>query len=64
MNSSASHDKRRIVVFCALATMAILSIQLLAATAWTADAANQGPPVVILQLSNDADTDWAVADLV
>ncbi|NHJ12429.1 MAG: hypothetical protein EAX95_02080 [Candidatus Thorarchaeota archaeon] len=64
LNAFGLVDRRKITLFCALAIMAILTMQLVAATAWTADSANQGPSVVILQLSDDADTDWAVADLI
>jgi hypothetical protein len=41
----------------------LLLLQLVAAAAWTSDSVNQGPTVVILQLSDDSDTRWAVADL-
>ncbi|MDF1539460.1 MAG: hypothetical protein P1Q69_11220, partial [Candidatus Thorarchaeota archaeon] len=41
----------------------LLGIQLVAATAWTADTANEGPGIVILQMSDDPDTIWAVKDL-
>jgi hypothetical protein len=59
-----SVDKRFLVLVSAVFVTVVLSMQLLASTAWTADAANAGPSVVILQLSNDEDTDWAVEDLV
>ena len=42
----------------------ILGMQLVAATAWTADMANAGPCVTIIQLSQDPDSDWATNDLV
>ena len=54
---------RSIVVFTTCVVSALLLLQLVAAVAWTADSANMGPPVVILQLSDDSDTRWAVADL-
>jgi hypothetical protein len=57
-------DRRKIVMICALAVTLVLGTQLLAVTAWTADAANQGPGIVILQLSEDSDAKWAVDDLV
>ena len=41
----------------------ILGVQLVAAVAWTADTAHSGPGVTIIQLSQDADTNWAVMDL-
>ena len=56
-------SKKRLVILSSLFVAAILGIQLVAATAWTADAANRGPEVVILQMSQDPDTNWAVQDL-
>ncbi len=51
-------------IACVVLLTIMLGVQLVAATAWTADAANEGPSIVILQLSNDPDTTWAVNDLV
>ena len=63
MNSCPSFvtDKTR---FFAGLTIIILSIQLFAITAWTVDAATDGPRVVVFQLSEDSDTTWAVRDIV
>jgi hypothetical protein len=52
------------VVLCTLSVTLVLGVQLVAATVWQADAANAGPTVVVLQLSNDADTEWATKDLM
>ncbi|MCF2138394.1 MAG: hypothetical protein K9W43_14275 [Candidatus Thorarchaeota archaeon] len=49
---------------CVVLLTIMLGIQLVAVTAWTADAANEGPSIVILQLSDDPDTAWAVNDLM
>jgi len=57
-------DRRKIVMICALAVTLVLGTQLLAVTAWTADAANQGPGIVIVQLSDDPVSDWTVNDLL
>ncbi|MGV9169816.1 MAG: hypothetical protein ACOC38_07755 [Promethearchaeia archaeon] len=51
------------VLFASLITL-ILMTQLVAATAWTADSANDGPSTVVLQLSSDYDTEWATNDLL
>ena len=56
--------KKEVIIFCAVIITAILGFQLAAITAWTADEANQGPGIVILQFSNDRDTNWAVDDLI
>ncbi|MDF1539088.1 MAG: hypothetical protein P1Q69_09300, partial [Candidatus Thorarchaeota archaeon] len=55
--------RRHALLLSAFLVSILLGIQLVAATAWTADAANEGPGIVILQMSNDPDTDWAVKDL-
>ena len=57
-------NKRQLVLACATMVAVVLSMQLVASTAWTADAANAGPSVVILQLSRDDDSAWAVDDLL
>jgi len=56
-------NKKRAIILCAFLVTAVLALQLVAMTAWTANDANSGPGVIILQLSDDEDTDWAVADL-
>jgi hypothetical protein len=56
-------NKRQMIFLCAFLVTAVLAVQLVAVTAWTADNANAGPGIVILQLSGDDDTNWAVADL-
>jgi hypothetical protein len=53
-----------VIFLCAFLVTVVLSMQLVAATAWTADAANAGPGVTIVQLSQDSDSDWATQDLV
>jgi len=60
----AVRSARAIVILCAVSVATILGIQLVASTAWQADAANAGPTVVILQLSGDTDTDWATQELM
>ncbi|MHA1813199.1 MAG: hypothetical protein ACTSYX_07175, partial [Candidatus Thorarchaeota archaeon] len=55
---------RGLTIVRALMITIMLGVQLVAATAWTADAANDGPGVVVLQLSDDPDTQWAVNDLL
>ncbi|MFX0054126.1 MAG: hypothetical protein ACFFAX_01650 [Promethearchaeota archaeon] len=61
--SRGHRSPRSIVVFATCVVSTLLLLQLVAAAAWTADSANMGPPVVILQLADDPDTNWAVADL-
>lgn len=55
--------KKSATVILAAAIGFILMTQIVAVTAWTADSANQGPSIVILELSSDADTRWAMNDL-
>ena len=56
-------SKKRIVSLFAVSVAVILFLQLLAMTAWTADDANRGPSIAIVQLSDDPDSDWAVSDI-
>ena len=63
MELEGRFSRKQVLYLCAILVTVVLSMQLVAATAWTADDANRGPGVVILQLSGDEDTDWAVADL-
>ncbi len=57
-------NERLLVIACAICVTCVLGMQLVAATAWTADVANAGPSVVVLQLSGDPDTQWATDDLL
>ncbi len=63
MRKEKKISRRHAIILSAFLVSVLLGIQLVAATAWTADAANEGPEIVILQMSNDPDTDWAVKDL-
>ncbi len=56
-------SRRHALLLSAIFVSLVLGIQLVAATAWAADAANDGPGIVILQMSDDPDTNWAVRDL-
>ena len=44
-------SKARLVVLASVIVTVILGIQLVAATAWTADGATRGPEIVIIQMS-------------
>jgi hypothetical protein len=55
--------RKSILYFSVTFVTVILGIQLFASVAWAADTANLGPSVTIIQLSQDEDSDWAVADL-
>ncbi|MBN2228201.1 MAG: hypothetical protein JW779_01335 [Candidatus Thorarchaeota archaeon] len=57
-------SKRNVVLLCTTFVTLVLSMQLVATTAWTADVANAGPGVTIVQLSDDSDSDWATQDLI
>jgi hypothetical protein len=57
-------DRRKIVMICALAVTLVLGTQLLAVTAWTADAANTGPRIALVKLSNEKNVEWAMDDLI
>lgn len=63
MRKERKLSKKRLVMILSLTVAVILGIQLVAATAWTADAATSGPAIVILQMSDDPDSTWAVQDL-
>ncbi len=64
MRFEGRFDRRHVLLLCAFLVTAVLSMQLVAATAWTADDANAGPGVTIIQLSQDSDSDWATQDLI
>ncbi|MHA1907584.1 MAG: hypothetical protein ACW98Y_09850 [Candidatus Thorarchaeota archaeon] len=55
--------KQMIVVTAFLATF-LFAGQLLAATAWSAEAANAGPTIAIVKLMRDNNVDWATEDII
>ncbi len=57
-------EKRCFTVALAVLISLVITGQLVVQMAWTADQANAGPTIAVLQLSNDKDTDWAVNDLL
>ncbi|MGY5873510.1 MAG: DUF2341 domain-containing protein [Candidatus Thorarchaeota archaeon] len=60
-----SRFSKKYMLFLSVAFVTIiLGMQLVAATAWTADIANSGPGLTIVQLSQDRDSEWATNDLV
>ncbi len=64
MRLNSYFTRKRVILLCSVFVTAVLLMQLVAATAWTADAANAGPGVTIVQLSPDSDSDWATNDLL
>ncbi|MFW9842549.1 MAG: hypothetical protein ACFFES_16760 [Candidatus Thorarchaeota archaeon] len=61
--SEKTLSKRRKVCLASIIVTVILFLQLYAMTAWSSNEANLGPSIVILQLSDDSDSDWAVNDI-
>jgi len=57
-------NRKHMLYACVTFVTIVLGMQLVAATAWTADMANSGPCITIIQLSQDPDSDWATNDLV
>ncbi|MHA1927054.1 MAG: hypothetical protein ACTSV2_00585, partial [Candidatus Thorarchaeota archaeon] len=64
MRLNSYSTRKRVILLCSVFVTAVLFMQLVAATAWTADVANAGPGVTIVQLSQDSDSDWATNDLL
>ncbi|MFW9844865.1 MAG: DUF2341 domain-containing protein, partial [Candidatus Thorarchaeota archaeon] len=64
MRQHMTPSRKHVMYACVAFVTIVLSMQLVAATTWTADMANAGPGVTIVQLSQDEDSDWATNDLV